>query len=295
MRLLSYRMPKNYNLFLFGDDHIGARLRHEKGFLKLCRMLHSEYNGCKKNYGIHFGDFIEAITIDDPRYSDFDTLQASILAQMEAARRIYRPIADDMLLMLDGNHPFKLHKIGKITATVCHNLGIDFGTYSCKASFHNKDGSLQFKGFFTHGSGSISSIADDPERRYLNWRLALKRKLRDQAGDCLLMAMGHTHKLIISKPTKVLYVTDNGEGIKDHFTEGKQAKYIHPDYRFYVNTGSFLKIYGDDLVEDSSVPPEQSKLGSGYAERAMYAPNVLGFAVALIRGGKLRDVKKVIV
>ena len=291
MRLLSYDMPDDWNYFLFGDSHIGANLRHDKGFAQMVDMINSSYGGLshKKNYAIDHGDMIEAITIDDKRYSVFDTREACVTSQKAMAKKELWPIRKKLLCGLDGNHPWKLHKFGPITHEICDALGVKFGTYSAKLTFRHK-GKLQFKHYATHGNGSISSIADDIERRKLNWRLALKRKLRDMAGDCLLGSMGHTHKIIISPPSEVLYLTDNGKSIKQHHKVPTNTEYIHPDYRWYVNTGSFLKVYGNTLVEDDDVPMERSKLGSGYAERAMYPPLQLGFCVGLIRNSRLVDV-----
>jgi len=292
MRLLSYDMPKDWNYFLFGDSHIGANLRHDKGFVKMVDMINSSYGGLshKKNYAIDHGDIIEAIMIDDKRYSVFDTREACVTSQKAMAKKELWPIRKKILTVLDGNHPWKLHKFGPITHEICDALGVKFGTYSAKLTFRYK-GKTQFKHFATHGNGSIGSIADDIERRKLNWRLSLKRKLRDMAGDCFLMSMGHTHKLIISPPSEILYLTDNEKKIDQYNgVPVSTGKYIHPDYRWYVNTSSFLRVYGDLLVEDDSVPIEQSKLGSGYAERAMYTPLQLGFCVGMIRDSKLVDV-----
>ena len=89
MRILSYNMPKDWNYFLFGDSHIGANLRHDKGFAQMVDMINSSYGGLshKKNFAIDHGDIIEAITIDDPRFSVFDTREACILSQMEMAKK----------------------------------------------------------------------------------------------------------------------------------------------------------------------------------------------------------------
>lgn len=292
MRLLSYEMPKNWNYFLFGDSHIGANLRHDKGFRKMVKMINSPYGNlpAENNFATDHGDIIEAITIDDPRFSVFDTREACILSQMEMAKKELWPIRKKLLVALDGNHPFKLHKFGPITHYVCKQLGVSFGTDQAVLTFWYK-GKMQFKHFAAHGNGSIGSIADDIERRKLNWRLALKRKLREMAGDCFLGSMGHTHKIIISPPSEVLYLTDNGRKIDQHHgVPTSTGEYIHPDYRWYVNTGGFLKVYGDVLVEDDDVPIEKSRLGSGYAERAMYPPLQLGFCVGLIRNSQLVNV-----
>jgi len=291
MRILSYEMPENWNYFLFGDSHVGARLRHDKGFVKMVNMMNSEYAGLPAgcNYGIDHGDLIEAICVDDPRFSMFDTKESCILSQMEMAKKELWPIKEKLVCMLDGNHPKKLHKFGPITHYVCRQLGVSFGTMAAKIKF-TCNGRLQFKHFAIHGAGSIGSVADDPERRKLNWRLSLKRKLRDKAGDCLLQSMGHTHKIIISPPTMALYLNDDGKKISQNYTVPQNNTYIHPDYRWYVNTGGFLKIYGDTVIEDDDVPLEQSKLGSGYAESFMYDPLQLGFVVVLIRNSQIETI-----
>ena len=134
------------------------------------------------------------------------------------------------------------------------------------------------KHFAGHGWGSIRSTADDPIRVEANQQLMLKRKLKDQAGDTALMSMGHTHKLIIAKPKKTLFLTDNAGKIHQHYTSNiSTGDYIHPDHRWYVNTGSFMKLYGEMGT-------------SGYAERRGYSPIVLGFAIAVIRDRKLLNV-----
>ena len=291
MRLLSYNMPKDWNYFLFGDGHVGAALRFDKGFKKLIHAMTHKYAGLasKYNFGIDHGDAIEAITIDDPRFSAFDSREACVLNQMEYAKKEYWPIRKKLLCMLDGNHPLKLHKFGPLTHYICKQLGVSFGTMSARITFKN-NGALQFKHFACHGSGSIGSIADDPERRKLNWRLSLKRKLREKASDCLLQSCGHTHKIIVSPPTETLYLTDDGNKISQHYTGGHNKSYIHPDYRWYCNTGGFLRIYGNTVVESDDIPLEQSKLGSGYAESFMYDPLQLGYCVGIIRDNVLQDI-----
>jgi hypothetical protein len=292
MRILSYEMPKNWNYFLYGDSHVGAALRHGKGFKKMIKMINSKYAGlpAECNFCTDHGDIIEAIMVDDKRFSIFDSREACILSQLEEVKKELWPIKDRLLTILDGNHPHKLHLFGNLTGHVCKELGVNYGTWTVKLTFKHGE-ELQFKHLATHGSGSISSVADDPERRKLNWRLSLKRKLRDIAGDCVLMSMGHTHKIIVSPPTKTLYLTDDGKNINQHYHETEDGPYIHPDHRFYINTGGFLKSYSNIVTESNDVPIEESKLGSGYAERAMYPPLPLGFVVVKIRDSKIVGTK----
>ena len=107
-----------------------------------------------------------------------------------------------------------------------------------------------------------------------NMELSLKRSLKFKAGDCAVMTKGHTHRILVADPIKELYLTDDGERIRGHYTGWGQAEsYIHPDARWYGNTGSFLKLYG---------------IGhSGYAEIFEYDPMEIGFLVLKIRDKKI--------
>jgi hypothetical protein len=282
MEILSYNLPLDWNLFLFGDDHIGAALRHEHGWEQLVDMMHSEYDGlpAKRSFGIHHGDCIEAIMTDDLRYSEFETKEQNVMAQIYASIKALHPIRKQLLTVLDGNHPQKLHRFGKITDHICKELDVKYGTWAAKLIYKDNKDNIQFKHFCTHGSGSISSVADDPQRRKTNYRLSLKRKLKNKFGDTVLNSMGHTHKIIICEPTRDLFITDEDNEHRQYYT-GPPAiptGYIHPDFRWYVNTGAFLKLYGDGF--------------SGYAERAGYDPIELGFCVAKIRKGQIVGIDK---
>ena len=141
-------------------------------------MMHSEYDGLPagRNYGVHHGDVVEAIMTDDPRYSEFETKEQNTMSQIYASIKALHPIRKKTLCILDGNHPAKLHRFGKITSHICKEINVKFGTWACKLIYKDLKENVQFKHFATHGSGSISSVADDPERRKTNMRLSLKRK-----------------------------------------------------------------------------------------------------------------------
>ena len=247
----------------------------------MVNMMHSEYEGvpAKGNYGIDHGDIIEAITIDDPRISLEGIKDAIPTVQMAQAVKEYRPIAHKMLFMCEGNHPFKLWRFGPITQLICDELKIAYGTWSAKLVARDARGQLLYKSFHTHGRKSITSTADDPKRRIVNQRLILKRHLKFKMGDCILMCKGHVHKLIVCGPESELYMKDDGVKIKQAYTmdhTDQTDDYIHPDHRTYVCTGSFLRLYGEDV--------------SGYAEIAEYDPLELGFYIARIRNRKLKGV-----
>ena len=292
MRTLSYKVPLNWNYFLFGDNHIGGMLRHAKGFHKLVKMMQKPYEGVSYNRGACHGDVIEAIMVDDVRYSSYEQREGQILCQMEDAKKEYWPIRELLYVMISGNHDEHLHRFGPITAKICHDLGVPFGPRSAHITFLNK-GEVQFKHFLTHGEGTINSTADSAERRETTKKLALKKKLMFEFDDCLLMSMGHTHKLLKLEPTENLRLKVSGRKIKSQYKRTYNMEDIHPDHRWYVNTGSFLKKYGDVVYEDEDVHWRDSKLGAGYAERKGYPPIELGFYICRIRSGALVGIDKI--
>jgi len=284
MQFVERTVPANFNLFLFGDCHIGTLLHYEDGLDQLVDMLQSPYEDVKHNVAIGMGDYIEAIDHSDKRFDVHSVDLGKIRPdqQMDSFIEKMKPVKNKLVTLLDGNHEAKLTKYHNYTAYACRRLDIPYGTYSAITTFSRRNESYMFKSFTTHGYGSINSIADDPERLESNLNLSLKRKLKNKAGDCAIMAMGHTHKLLIAKPKKKLYLTSNGKDLEQHYTKSDQAaQYIHPDHRHYINTGSFMRLYLEGV--------------SGYAERAMFDPMEMGFAIVKVRDCQITDVDKVFV
>lgn len=274
MRLLTKKLPRNHNIFFVGDVHEGSVLSSDKGWDTFCNIVCSEYRGCKNNFVAEGGDMLEAITIDDKRFSREKMAEALPLQQKKRAVIKRKPIKDKYLWMLEGNHERKLWRFGDLAAEIADELGIDYGTYTTKCSITNKLGRLLYKVFDTHGYKSISSTADDPIRRDTNMKLQLKRHLKFKAADCAVMIKHHVHKLLVSEPTHSLYLTDDGKKIKQHYTHwGQDEQYIHPDARWYGCAGSFVRLYGEDM--------------SGYAEIAEYDPVEIGWLVLMVRDEKI--------
>lgn len=300
------------NLIFCGDDHEGNANRHTTGWDMMVDMINSNLFDLSPahNRVVDHGDFIEGIHITDPRYQiDMTTIyeeeinedvqynrsaiktkqmvkKINIDKQVDAGIKNRMAIRDKMLLMLDGNHPWKLQKFGDLTARACRELGVNFGsytahiTYKARRRFGIGEPYFLFNHFAGHGWRSVNSRVDPPERAKVNMQIQLKNNLKDMAGDTLVMSMGHTHKLIYKPPCSQLYIAGEGAEVVQHYTgPRKLTGYIHPDYRWFINTGSFVKLYGPV---------------SGYAERFGYSPNELGFAVLLIRGGKVVGVKRVV-
>ncbi|KKN22241.1 hypothetical protein LCGC14_0917420 [marine sediment metagenome] len=284
MKLLTKKLEDSHNLFLFGDKHDGSMLSSQTGWKKLINMMHSRYDGCINNYGVDVGDIIEAIMVDDKRFypekpvDKDEAVIPSAIKQIDKAVEIREPIKESLLLMLDGNHPRKLWRFGNLTADACKRLGVEYGTYTAKLTITDSSGNLMYKTYATHGFKNITSTADDPKRRRSNMELILKRHLRFKAGDCAVMVKGHTHKLLVCKPESELFLTDDGHKIKQNYTGwGQNEDYIHPDARWYGNTGSFLKLHGEDM--------------SGYAEIMEYDPIELGFLILKVRKRKIIELE----
>lgn len=281
MQIITKQLPMTHRLYLISDIHEGSVLVHRNGLDQVCEAVGSERN----SYLAVLGDLCEGIVVDDKRYEHGMT-DAGLpvpLLQYKALVRQFRPIKSKILTILEGNHDFKIsNRFGNgVRDLLCDELGVEYGTYSCKLAVNDKGGRLMYKAFLTHGAGSIRSSSPDPIRREANMLFQLRNRLYRKAGDTALMACGHVHKLLIARPKADLYLTDDGRHVKQAYVEATQvAPFIHPDLRHYVCTGSFMKLYAMGV--------------SGYAERFGYDPVELGYIVVDVEDGIIRDVQKVI-
>jgi len=284
MELIDKELPADHKIFLFSDLHEGSTTKYRDGVQTMISNILAE----KHNYAFCGGDICEGIMVDDKRYDPnvVDPDSSSILIQYQNAVKEMMPIKSRLLGALQGNHDMKLSHRGVgdfVRDFFCKELDIPYGTYSCKLRFLDKGGKIKNKFHYTHGSRSLTSNAKDPIQKYANMQATLKMRLSPLAGDCILQAQGHTHQLITVEPTTALYLADDGNKIQQHYVSNPEnTKFIHPDHRWYANTGSFLKLYG--------------KMGvSSYAERGGYAPTELGYIVVHIQNYKVINVEKVVV
>lgn len=287
MVIVNHCLPADYQIIFSGDWHEGTVLQEPK----VLHKVRDEVLNVKNTYLIHPGDWCEAITIDDPRYSRLTDRGLDPIDQYKAVRDFIRPIRKNILAALFGNHDWKLFKTGNfVQRVVCgaedetQPVKIPYGTYTAKVIIRSKVVKEPLKIYVTHGRKSIGSVADDPVRRKSNMELVLKRHLQNQAGDCLIMVKGHAHKLLAVSPSEELYLYDDGAGIKSAYTGAGAGNYIDPNLRFYGCSGSALRLFADP------------SLGvSGYGELAEYSPVELGYLRATIRGGKVVKWEKVVV
>lgn len=278
MRLLTVRVPRDFNLYQFGDTHEGSILKYNKGIEKFIETVRQD----KAGYAIHVGDEIEGIIIDDKRY-DLDTTKQPIpFKQAKAVIEQFRPLGSKLITILWGNHPYKLWKFGNLTEHICHELNIPFGDYSCKISFRDGRNKPMFKAYVEHGNKTFQNRAGGPHQREGNRQEALKRWLSPLAGDCAYMGQGHAHEGVICEPFHQLWMSDDAQELKQKYwkPEYKDGEFIHPDHRVYVCSPAFKKSRGVGITS--------------WEERRGFAPSELGYVKTRIENGQIVQVEKVV-
>jgi len=280
MKLMTAQIEPDADIALIGDTHKGAKASHDKGIAKVIRWVKAKAN----RYFCHLGDEQEARCIDHPYY-DVNTSELATPMQLvyDVADQ-FGPIADSCLCWLYGNHPASLSRFGNLTEMLCERIGAPYGSTTCILTLNNPKGQQMFKMFLWHPFRmTITSNAKDHEQQQANMKASLKNKLHRKASDCLVMAAGHTHKLLVVPPAEKLIMRSDGEQLQQAYLRQGDgtAEYIEPDRRWYCNTGSFLRTY---LLDADT-----------YSEKAGYDPVEMGYCVVKIRDGVLADIERVVV
>jgi len=280
-------MPADFELVLFGDNQEGN-----------IATAHDKYEECIKyicdkedRYGIHMGDIMDAFWVSDVKRYDPLTCKITPSEQKKNVIRDLTPLAKTgrLLTILKGNHEKSLElKYGDITTEICEELQKIsgciyplYGSYTHRIEFTG-EGKTLFKAYFTHGRKMVSSVSPDPHRKRANMQYRLKLILESLAGDCILMAMGHIHLVLVTPPLPGVYITQEKGKLKQHYTHagtGKTGEYIPPDHRWYGATGSFLLTQMDGYET--------------YSELAQFAPNELGYLKAIVKDRQMVDLIEV--
>jgi len=297
MRLIIQVVPRDYNILSISCTHFGSVLHTESGFASLVDKVTHSYEGLKpvRNFVVHHGDHVEGKLIDHPHFYMATNQSADILPQVWRTVEAYKPIRKHIVALLEGNHDRALWKFGNIPALISKDLYGNFDRYataSCRIHWITKSGDILFKQFATHGYKSIGSVSPDPVRNFANLQYQLKDRLRKKAGDCFLMTRGHSHKLFTVPPMQELYLHDNGQSVHSDYTSTSQSRtWIHPDHRWYISVGAFYRVYGSELTKYDPEDPTHSVLSS-YVETSDHDPVQLGYAVILVRDGKIVKVNE---
>lgn len=286
MKTICKDMPRDYNLYVCSDLHLGSPTVSEEAIAEMV-------NDCKKDkkgYMTNIGDNIEAITPKDKRYSFSNTKYKTAHEQADAVIRLFKPLGQRILAIGYGNHEIKLDMVLQADRYIAEALGVPVGRYEYKLQMYDKNTrELMHKHHFWHGAGFIGSNAKDKIQADGNMKAGLKNKLMKKGwSDCIAHYMGHIHRFIIVPPTvnDDLYLTTDDRGkIKQHYRhlENQAASYIPPDARWYVSTGSFMKAYCQD--DDDYI---------SYAEMAGYSPAEIGYLKTIVRDGCIVDIERVL-
>lgn len=277
-------MPSlDLDVALAGDIHKGASNCHHELVDELIEEM------ARGLWLVNMGDNQDAITPDDKRYAhaSMDIRNKLLTPQAQSDHIIgkFHPVRANIISWGEGNHEARLWNIASFGQYTAQALGCPYGGYDYIVQFYYQ-GRRMFNFFIAHGNGRLPKGAKDPVQREANRAAHLKRKLEGTGfTDCIVMAMGHTHQLMIVPPTidlspNLAVTSAKIKHVKRSLTNQK-AKYISPERRWYVNTGSFLKLYS-----------EPGSRVFSYAEMMMLEPADLGWAVVKIRDGRVAEVVK---
>jgi predicted phosphodiesterase len=246
MQRIVRELPNNCEIIAGGDTHLGSIMAHITGIEYAVNYIASGRN----RFFIHLGDWIEAIMVNDPRYTlppkgKKEKENSIPLEQAKDAVKLFKPIRKRIITGLWGNHERLLGKFGNLVEKViCSKEGgldIPYGTEVCRIIFTHKD-----KPFFNilamHGKKQFTSNAKDYGQRQANMKASMKLYLQEQAGDCAIMLCGHAHKIMIEPPERWLVLLDGVDGQQQKYLQGlTEPGYIQPDQRWYACCGSARK------------------------------------------------------
>lgn len=283
MEIVRADIPADCTVFIFGDMHFGA--------VNAARSMITDMIDEAAQRGaflVNLGDNIEAITPDDKRYAhaaaDVKNNLLTPQSQTEAVIETFRPVKDLILSWGEGNHEAKLWNTASFGQYISNALEVPYGGYTYTLHFYTN--LPVFKWFISHGTGRLPKGAKDPIQRLANRKAHLRRKLEATGiADCILMAMGHTHQLLVVDPTidtETVLVTTESRIKQDRRHRTDQAgDYISPERRWYVNTGGFLRLYSEPGTRVFS-----------YAEIGMMEPTALGWVEVTVEGGRVTTVRE---
>lgn len=164
MQLISKKLPKDCKIVLASDFHEGSMMQHNGGIKQLVEYVSSD----KNIFVMLGGDLIEAICIDDKRYSQFVHSDMPIQQCKNIVEKL-KPIGDRILVILEGNHEWVLtNKIGNIIEElICKPLGknIPYGTLTTKFSILDSKGRVQNK-VLIHTDFEVDQLVQLPMIQY---------------------------------------------------------------------------------------------------------------------------------
>lgn len=154
-------------------------------------------------------------------------------AQLEGLAEVLQPIAGQVLVLLDGNHEWRIWKSSGImfSKVLARLLGVKYGGYSCFIKLK-----VQKQNYIIHAQHG-SSNAWYPHTKLT----AAMRTAQHTDADCYLYA--HTHELLSLKVPR------------RHFD--LRSRTVKRDKKYFVLTGSFLD-YENSYAQRKNMYPTQT-------------------------------------
>jgi hypothetical protein len=126
--------------------------------------------------------------------------------------------------------------------------------------------------------------AKDPIQREANQKAWLKQKMHGLAGSVQAQYMAHTHQCMIVEPIEQYALLNHGDNVrgvyfKEEVREIRGDVWVHPDARWYVNTGTLRRGGGFEHCD--------------YSEIAGYTPPAIACTRTEIKGGRIHNITKV--
>ena len=224
---------------IFSDSHVGNKGAHKDLIRRTVKWI-----GAYADTWSGGGDYIDAISHNDERRFDWDTLDRELATPKEQVNWIadvLDPISDKCLGLLKGNHEYEIERRQGYDAVdrLAEKLGTEAWNYSAFLRFRFNRGQhrTKFDVFMHHGKSAARTKGGK-----IN-----KLRSMDRIFDADIYAMSHVHDL--EADVRPFLTIDNNLNIVER-------------RKLYVLAGGFLRGYIEDV--------------STYVERGMYAPTTLG-------------------
>lgn len=215
---------KKINLYAVGDLHIGDLNCDYDRIKETIEEIAEDPNALV----IGMGDWLNVATKHSVGKAVFDQ-EYDTTEQMKIARRLFTPIKDKLIGILEGNHEFRLSKEGiNITDLLADNLDTRFLGYSTALNIKVQDANYIVYATHGHGGGATKGGVVNKLNKLSNVVVA----------DVYLR--GHSHQLLhFKEPIRLISPETNA---------------IIQKERWYVDTGSFLS-YDGSYAEKANYTP----------------------------------------
>jgi len=271
---ISNLVRKNGTIALISDTHEGIISQSEE-------TLQEALERCerKKSTIVLGGDLIEARRPSHPYYekSMDEGKHKTIDDQIRGIAAKFRPFKKYIAAVMLGNHDRSHRETFDVSKKFTEYLGINrpCGMITLKAKIGDD------RLFYFHPDKfTTNSKAGDAEQRYSNDVRKIRRFLYPLAGDCIVMAVAHIHKLRVGRPVQELALVGDDKDHQVYTTPDMYRDHVIPEtQRYYCSTGGFMRTRMKDVIS--------------YSEGAGFSPTEMGYIEIQMHKGKVAEVREI--